>query len=348
MIINKNNFMNALITGNAGFIGYHLTKRLICEGHKIIGFDNMNNFYDKNLKFKRLFDLQRLNLADQNFTFIKGDLEDMKILEKIFKDFKPDFVIHLAAQAGVRYSITNPLAYINSNLAGFGNILECCRNNEIKHLIYASSSSVYGGNKKIPFKEEHSVDHPVSLYAATKKSNELMAHCYSHLYNIPTTGLRFFTVYGPWGRPDMAPFLFTKSIIEKKPIQIFNNGDMLRDFTYIDDIIESLIRVINKIPQKKENFNNKDLNSSLSWAPYRIFNIGSSNPTPLMEFIDCLENSLKIKAKKVFLPMQPGDVKITSSDTSLLENWIDFKPNTPLKIGIENFVNWYKKYNNIK
>ncbi len=337
--------MYTLVTGSSGFIGFHLCKKLLETGYKVIGLDNLNDYYDINLKHARNNQLKNLsNDKGYNFNFYKLSIEDKESLEKIFQDFEIDNVINLAAQAGVRYSIENPFAYINSNLSGFGNILEVCRNYEVKHLIYASSSSVYGGNKKFPFSEDDSVDHPVSLYAATKKANELMAHTYSHLYNIPTTGLRFFTVYGPWGRPDMALFLFTKSIIEKKPIKIFNHGNMTRDFTYIDDIIESLVRVIKKIPTPNLSFDNKNPSSSSSWAPYKIFNIGNSNPFPLMEFIKTIENELGIKAKKVYFDMQAGDVSCTSADTSKLEKWIDFKPNTPLNKGISSFINWYRDF----
>lgn len=336
--------MKTLVTGCAGFIGYHLTKRLLNDGCNVIGLDNINDYYDVKLKNDRLENINKNKPPGSSYSFFQVDLEDYANLEKIFKKFNPEVVINLAAQAGVRNSINKPLTYINSNLVGFANILEFCRKYEVKHLVYASSSSVYGGNTSLPFKELDSVDHPVSLYAATKKSNELMAHCYSHLYQIPTTGLRFFTVYGPWGRPDMALFLFTKAIINKQPIEIFNNGEMLRDFTYIDDIIESLNRVIFKIP-KSDNLFNKELPTpSSSWAPYRIFNIGNSNPTPLMKFISCIEEELEIKAIKTYLPMQPGDIKSTYADSLALEKWIDFKPRTSIKNGIKKFIHWYKSY----
>lgn len=337
--------MFTLITGSAGFIGFHLSKRLLESGHKVIGLDNINAYYDINLKLARnnyLEDLAKNN--EYEFIFFKRDLENKKQLEEIFQKFKIDIVINLAAQAGVRYSIENPSAYINSNLSGFGNILEMCRHHQVKHLIYASSSSVYGGNKSFPFSEDDTVDHPISLYAATKKANELMAHTYSHLYNLPTTGLRFFTVYGPWGRPDMALFLFTKSIIENKPIKIFNHGKMTRDFTYIDDIIESLVRVIKKIPVPNEIFNYENPTSSSSWAPYKVFNIGNSKPTPLMEFVQAIEIELGIEAKKDYLDMQPGDVSCTSADTSKLEKWVNFRPNTSVKKGISEFIKWYKNF----
>ena len=334
--------MPILITGVAGFIGFHLCKRLLNEGKNVIGIDNLNNYYDQSLKLNRLKYLEQIKKG--SFNFEKVSIEDKDQLTKIFNLYKPDEVVHLAAQAGVRYSIINPDAYSYSNLVGFLNILENCRNNEIKHLVFASSSSVYGGNVNMPFNESQNVDHPISLYAATKKSNELLAHSYSHLYDIPSTGLRFFTVYGPWGRPDMALFLFTKSIIEKKPIKIFNEGNMNRDFTYIDDIIESLVRVIKKPPKKDNTFDKNKADPSKSWGAYKIFNIGNSQPVALMDFIDEIELSLNLKAEKIFMPMQPGDVKETFADTKKLEQWIDYKPNTTIKEGIREFINWYKDY----
>ena len=337
--------MSVLVTGSAGFIGFHFCKKLIQEGIDVIGIDNFNSYYEKSLKYDRNNEIIRFsNHFSSNYYLEKTSLEDQESLENIFNKYKPKKVVNLAAQAGVRYSITNPKAYINSNLQGFGNILESCRNHEVEHLIYASSSSVYGGNTNLPFKESNSVDHPVSLYAATKKSNELMAHAYSHLYGIPSTGLRFFTVYGPWGRPDMALFLFTKAMIHGKEINIFNNGKMIRDFTYIDDIIESLYRVLNKIPEGNKHFDTNQPDPSTSWAPHQIFNIGNSNPTPLMEYIDELEIALNITAKKIYLPMQAGDVVATAADTSALEKAIGFKPNTTIKEGIRNFVSWYRDY----
>ena len=335
--------MTILVTGSSGFIGFHLCKKLIQNGEKVIGFDNMNNYYDKTLKENRLNELRKTADEDK-FIFILGNLEDNLILEKIFKDYKPKQVVNLAAQAGVRYSIENPSAYIQSNIVGFNNILEQCRHNKVEHLVYASSSSVYGGNELMPFSEMHSVDHPVSLYAASKKSNELMAHTYSHLYDLPTTGLRFFTVYGPWGRPDMALFLFTEAIINNRPIKVFNNGNMMRDFTYIDDIIEGVFRVIFKTATPNKNFKKLIPNSSNSWAPYRIFNIGNSNPVNLKKYIETIEKYLGKKAIKELLPMQPGDVKSTSANTKLLEEWIGFKPNTTIEDGVNKFVNWYKMY----
>ena len=337
--------MTILVTGAAGFIGFHLSKRLLKEKSSIVCLDNLNSYYDLKLKKARLENLIE-NAKDNgvDFKFVEQNLENKQELNKVFNDNKIKTVINLAAQAGVRYSLENPSAYINSNIVGFSNILENCKNYSIEHLIYASSSSVYGGNKNLPFSENQSVDHPVSLYAATKKSNELMAHTYSHLYNIPTTGLRFFTVYGPWGRPDMALFLFTKSILQGKAIKVFNNGKMVRDFTDIDDIIESLMRLIHKPATSNIDFNVKNPSSGSSWAPYRIFNIGNSNPTPLMDFISAIEENLGIKAKKEFLGMQPGDVSATSADTSSLEDWTGFKPNTPIKQGISEFLSWYKEF----
>ena len=337
--------MTILVTGSAGFIGFHLTKELLKRGIDVIGYDNLNEYYDPSLKAARLAELNKISSTRSiDFIFVKGDLENKELLRDTFKVYKPQKVVNLAAQAGVRYSIKNPSSYINSNLVGFGNILDECRNNEIKHLIYASSSSVYGGNENMPFSESHGVDHPVSLYAASKKANELMAHSYSHLYRLPTTGLRFFTVYGPWGRPDMALFLFTNAILKNKPIQIFNNGNMIRDFTYIDDIIESLIRVIDKPAISDKDFDKSNPNPARSWAPYKIFNIGNSEPIELMKYIIQIEKSIGIKAKKKFLPMQPGDVIATSADTSLLENWIDFKPKTSIEIGVKRFVDWYREF----
>ena len=337
--------MKILITGAAGFIGYHVCKRLICENIEVIGIDNLNNYYDVKLKEDRINDLIKTSKSNENlFSFFKEDLVDKNNLENIFKNFQIEKVINLAAQAGVRYSIENPDAYIQSNLVGFGNILECCRSFKIKHLVYASSSSVYGGNEKLPFSESDSVDHPVSLYAATKKANELMAHSYSSLYKLPTTGLRFFTVYGPWGRPDMALFLFTKAILEKKKINVFNHGNMIRDFTYVEDIVESLIRVLNKPPLEDPLFDKKNPSLGSSWAPYKVFNIGNSDPVELIKYIEAVEDSLGVKAVKNYLPMQKGDVPSTAADTSSLEKWIDFKPETKVKEGVNKFVEWYISY----
>ena len=337
--------MNNLITGAAGFIGFHLSCKLIKEGSSLIGFDNINDYYDPSLKEARLKNIYKLSEEyGTEFKFIKGNLEDFKLLKNIFEENCPKNVINLAAQAGVRYSIENPSTYIQSNIVGFGNILECCRKYKTQHLIYASSSSVYGGNKQLPFKESQGVDHPVSLYAASKRANELMAHTYSHLYSLPTTGLRFFTVYGPWGRPDMALFLFTKAILNNEPIKIFNNGNMLRDFTYIEDLVESLYRLISKSPLVRKKSYSIVSSPEDSWAPFKIFNIGNSNPTPLMDYIKAIEESLGKKAKKEFLPIQPGDVEATSANCEKLEQWIGYKPSTTVKQGVSQFIDWYKKY----
>ena len=334
-----------LITGAAGFIGFHLCKKLLQENEEIIGLDNMNSYYDLNLKKGRLKELYKYNNEKKkSLYFIEGDLINKEIIKRIFREYEPKLIIHLAAQAGVRYSITNPEAYLKSNLEGFLNIIEVCRNKDIENFIYASSSSVYGGNKRTPFNELDSVDHPVSFYAATKRSNELIAHTYSHLYNIPTTGLRFFTVYGPWGRPDMAPMIFTKAIFEKKPIEIFNNGNMMRDFTYIDDVINAIIRLIHKPATIDEEFDKLNPNPSTSWAPYRIFNIGNQESIPLMNFIEILENEIGIKAIKNFKEFQKGDVQSTFASIKLLEKWTGFKPYTPINIGIRKFIDWYKNY----
>ena len=337
--------MSYLVTGAAGFIGFHLTSELLKNGIPVCGLDNLNSYYDVKLKQARIDELNKISTYhDIPFECIVDNLEKEEVIEEAFKKSNPEKVINLAGQAGVRYSIKNPYAYASSNLIGFLNILEACRRYSVKHLIYASSSSVYGGNKKLPFSEDDAVDHPVSLYAATKKSNELMAHSYSHLYGIPTTGLRFFTVYGPWGRPDMAPFLFTKAILNNQPIKVFNNGDMLRDFTYIDDITTSLLKIIEKIPKSNKSIESKCQSSSSSWCPYKIFNIGNSSPIKLMEFINAIEKSTGKKAKKEFLPMQKGDVKETFADTSSLEEWINFKPNTSIIAGVEKTIDWYMKF----
>ena len=328
-----------LITGGAGFIGFHLIKRLISEGVEVIAIDNLNSYYSVELKNARLENLYKLKGI---FKFHLGDIEDYNFLKEIFEKYEPKIVVNLAAQAGVRYSIDNPSIFVKSNIVGFGNLLEISRKHNIKHLVYASSSSVYGGNYQLPYSEKNNVDHPVSIYAASKKSNELMAHAYSHLYSLPATGLRFFTVYGPWGRPDMALFLFTKAISEGKKIDVFNYGDMTRDFTYIDDVIESLRRVINKPPISMETKNSdKKTNNKV---PHKVFNVGNSDPKTLMEYIKLIEKCLGKEAKKNYLPIQPGDVPITYADTSKLEDWIGFKPNTSLEKGIDSFVKWYKKY----
>ncbi|MDJ0729721.1 MAG: NAD-dependent epimerase [Crocosphaera sp.] len=321
--------VKVLVTGVAGFIGFHLSQKLLNKGETVVGVDSVNSYYDVSLKKARLNQLK----TQSSFSFYLLDLADRNEIAKLFREHKFDVVVHLAAQAGVRYSLENPHAYVDSNLVGFVNILEGCRHHNIKHLVYASSSSVYGKNKKIPFSTNDNVDHPVSLYAATKKANELMAHTYSHLYGIPTTGLRFFTVYGPWGRPDMAYFLFTKAILEDKPIKVFNYGKMKRDFTYIDDIVEGIIRVIDKIPQFHH-----------SSVPYKIYNIGNNQPVELGHFIEVLENCIGKKAIKEFLPMQPGDVPMTYADVDELIKDVGFQPNTSLETGLEKFVSWYRDY----
>jgi UDP-glucuronate 4-epimerase len=329
-----------LITGAAGFIGYHLSERLLREGHHVIGVDNINDYYDVHLKNDRL---SRLKQSAQ-FTFHKIDLTDLGDLTRIFSDTTVDIVVNLAAQAGVRYSLTNPHAYVNANLVAFVNILECCRHQKVKHLVFASSSSVYGANTRMPFSVHQNVDHPVSLYAATKKANELMAHTYSHLYALPCTGLRFFTVYGPWGRPDMALFLFTKAILEGRPIEVFNNGKMQRDFTYIDDIVEGIARVMVKIPEPNPSWSGDAPDPGTSYAPYKIYNIGNNSPVQLSEFIAEIERALDMKAQKLYLPMQPGDVPATYADISDLSRDAGFEPKTPLSEGISRFIAWYKSY----
>ena len=336
--------MTYLITGAAGFVGFHLCKRLLIEGKKVIGIDNLSDYYDINLKKNRINYLGKLSSEIDNWNFIDVDLIDKEKLEKIFDKFNPTIIINLAAQAGVRHSIDNPDIYLNTNILGFGNILECCRKYSIENLLFASSSSVYGANTLVPFNEEHNVDHQVSLYAATKKSNEIIAHSYSHLFKIPITGLRLFTVYGPWGRPDMAPMIFAKSIYEKRPINIFNYGKMKRDFTYIDDVIEGIIRCSKKPATPDYKFDKSNPNPSSSFAPFKIFNLGNSEPIEIMQFIEVLEDTIGIKAVKNFTEIQPGDVEITYADCSKLRDWIDFKPKTPLIKGVKMFVDWYKNY----
>ena len=332
--------MKVLVTGAAGFIGMHCVERLLARGDQVVGIDNLNDYYDVTLKESRLS-----RIADHAaFRFHRVSIEDKEAMAGIFAGEKPDRVIHLAAQAGVRYSLENPHAYIDANLQGFMNILEGCRHNDVAHLAYASSSSVYGGHAQMPFSEHHSVDHPVSLYAATKKANELMAHTYSHLYGLPTTGLRFFTVYGPWGRPDMAPFLFTDAIRNGRPIDVFNQGAMVRDFSYIDDIVEGVIRVLNKTATPDPDFDPMDPDPGSSTAPFRVFNIGNGNPTPLMDYIGALEDALGMTAEKNMMPMQPGDVPATSADTSELRDWVGFAPNTDVRDGVKRFVEWYIGY----
>jgi UDP-glucuronate 4-epimerase len=343
--------MKILVTGAAGFIGFHVSKKLTENGHEVIGLDNINDYYDVSLKYARLQELGipqeeavnfgeicTSNLPNSPLKFIRLNLEDREALPALFKDQQFDLVCNLAAQAGVRYSLENPETYIDSNIVGFLNLLECCRHNNIKHLVYASSSSVYGLNKKIPFETSDNVDHPISLYAATKKSNELMAFTYSHLYGFPTTGLRFFTVYGPWGRPDMAMFLFTDAMIKGKPINVFNNGQMERDFTYIDDIVDGVIRILEKDTQDRPKTSEK----------YKIYNIGNNNSVKLLDFIEEIENNLNVKAKKNMLPMQPGDVSATWANVDDLIKDYGYRPNTPIKKGVSNFISWFKKFYQIK
>jgi UDP-glucuronate 4-epimerase len=329
-----------LVTGVAGFIGMHTALKLLARGEQVVGIDNLNDYYDVSLKLARLECLKN----HPKFTFHKINIADKFSMQNIFEKVKPNRVVHLAAQAGVRYSLTNPDAYIESNLQGFSNILECCRHNFVSHLVYASSSSVYGGNTLLPFSEHHSVDHPVSLYAATKKSNELMAHTYSHLFGLPTTGLRFFTVYGPWGRPDMALFLFTKAILAGEHINVFNNGNMIRDFTFIDDIVEGVIRVADKPATAEPKYNSDIPDPSSSNAPYRIFNIGNNQPVPLMDYIKAIESALGIVSKKNYLPMQAGDVPATYACVDKLNEWVNFKPSTSVEDGVAFFVDWYRSY----
>lgn len=331
---------NILITGAAGFIGFHLAGRLVDAGYNVVGIDNLNPYYDVNLKKDRLKILE----TRPEFSFFNLDISDRQALPAFFEEHRFDAVVNLAAQAGVRYSLENPHAYVDSNLVGFVNILECCRHNKVRHLVFASSSSVYGANTKLPFSVHHNVDHPVSLYAASKKTNELMAHSYSHLYGLPCTGLRFFTVYGPWGRPDMALFLFAKAILEGKPIKVFNNGDMQRDFTYIDDIVEGICRVMEKIPGPDPTWSGDAPDPGTSYAPYRIYNIGNNKPVQLMDFIGAIEDALGKKAEKEFLPLQLGDVKATYADIDALYDAVGFRPETPISEGIKRFIKWYRDY----
>ncbi|WP_374489872.1 NAD-dependent epimerase [Zoogloea sp.] len=332
--------MKILVTGAAGFIGSHTSLLLLGRGDQVVGLDNLNDYYDVQLKLDRLARLT----PHENFRFVKMDVADREGMAKLFAEEKFDRVIHLAAQAGVRYSLQNPHAYIDSNLVGFTNILEGCRHSKVQHLVYASSSSVYGGNTKMPFSEHDSVDHPVSLYAATKKANELMAHTYSHLFNLPTTGLRFFTVYGPWGRPDMALFLFTKAILEGRPIDVFNHGKMKRDFTYIDDIVQGVVRTMDRVAEPDPNYDSNSPDPARGKAPYRVFNIGNNNPVELMGFIGAIEDALGQQAQKNFLPLQDGDVPATYADTDTLNEWTGFVPATPVSEGIGRFIEWYRSY----
>lgn len=347
--------MKILVTGAAGFIGSYVCKYLLSRGDEVVGLDNINSYYDINLKYGRLLTLgiegNAVNwylFVERNvyekFRFIRMNLEDKQAMQMLFANERFDKVVNLAAQAGVRYSIENPYAYVESNIDGFLNVLEGCRHYRVKHLIYASSSSVYGLNGKVPFSENDSVAHPVSLYAATKKSNELMAHTYSHLYAIPTTGLRFFTVYGPWGRPDMSPFLFASAILNNRPIKVFNNGDMLRDFTYIDDIVEGVLRVIDHVPEPNLNWNDQNPEPSSSKAPYKIYNIGNSHPVKLMDFIEAIEKAIGHPADKIYFPMQPGDVYQTNADTTALERELGFKPNKSIIEGVRDTIDWYRSF----
>ena len=332
--------MKILVTGAAGFIGMTTSLKLLARGDTVVGLDNLNDYYSVQLKKDRLARLQ----PHANFKFAQLDVSDQANMSKLFKTEQFDRVIHLAAQAGVRYSLQNPQAYVDSNLVGFTNVLEGCRHNQVAHLVYASSSSVYGGNTKMPFSEHDSVDHPVSLYAATKKANELMAHTYSHLFKLPTTGLRFFTVYGPWGRPDMALFLFTKAILEGKPIDVFNHGNMRRDFTFVDDIVEGVVRTLDRVATPVANYDAVAADPATSNAPYRVFNIGNNNPVQLLDFIGCIEEALGKKAEKRLLPLQDGDVPETYANTDALNEWLGFVPGTLVQDGINKFVEWYKNY----
>lgn len=347
--------MKILITGTAGFIGFHTATKFINAGFDVVGLDSINDYYDKNLKYSRLAETgitkNRIEYAKKiqsdkhkNYKFIKLEVEDKENILKLFYEEKFDFVCHLAAQAGVRYSIENPYVYFQSNINGFLNIIEASKQNKIKHLVYASSSSVYGLNEDMPFSTSNNVDHPISLYAATKKSNELIAHSYSHLFNLPTTGLRFFTVYGPWGRPDMALFLFTKAILSDKEINVYNNGDMMRDFTYVDDIVEGIFRVVKKPAEADINWTGKKTNPANSSAPYKIYNIGNGNPVQLMDYIKATEIALNKTAKKNFMPMQAGDVKKTYADITSLTNDFNYTPKTNINEGVAKFINWYRKY----
>ncbi len=334
--------MKVLVTGTAGFIGMHVSKLLLDRGDEVVGVDNLNDYYDPRLKQARLEQLT----SYANFEFYRLDIADRTAMDDLFAKEKPNRVINLAAQPGVRYSLKNPHAYIQTNLVGFGNILEGCRNNDVEHLVYASSSSVYGANTRMPFSVNDNVDHPVSLYAASKKANELMAHSYSHLYGLPVTGLRYFTVYGPWGRPDMSPWLFTSAILEGRAIDIFNHGKMQRDFTYVDDIAEGTVKVLDKMPTPDPEFNTEMPDPGSSYAPYRIYNIGNHKPVELMDFIRTIEKALGIEAKKNFLPMQAGDVVATYADVDALQRIVGFEPKTELAVGIDKWVEWYQNYKN--
>ena len=342
----KRNKRPILITGAAGFIGAALALELLKRGENVIGIDNLNDYYDISLKLSRINRIENVKTIG-SWKFIKASIDNSQDLANIFEKENPRIVVHLAAQAGVRYSLSHPDKYVASNLVGFANILDQCKKIDLEHFVFASSSSVYGGNQRVPYSEKDSVNHPISFYAATKRSNELMAHSYSHLFNIPTTGLRFFTVYGPWGRPDMAPMIFAKSILKNKSIDVFNNGDMFRDFTYIDDVVEATIRCCYKPAESSLQFDPKNPDPNISKAPYRIFNVGNQSNINLLKFINLLEKSIGAKAVIEFKELQPGDVINTYSDTSLLKNWIDFVPNYPISKGVEKFVNWYKNFYNL-
>ena len=335
--------MRILVTGAAGFIGSALSERLLARGDEVLGYDNLNDYYDPTLKEARLARL----LPHAGFSFVRASLEDRPALERAFADFRPERVVNLAAQAGVRYSLENPYAYIEANIVGFINVLEACRHGGVGHLVYASSSSVYGANRKLPFSVRDAVDHPVSLYAATKKANELMAHTYSHLYGLPTTGLRFFTVYGPWGRPDMALFLFTRKILAGEPIEVFNHGHHTRDFTYVDDIVEGVIRTLDRVPGPDPAFDPLQPNPGSSSAPYRVYNIGNSQPVQLARYIEVLEEKLGRKAQKILLPLQPGDVPDTCADVEELSRDTGYAPSTPVETGVGRFVDWYRGYHRV-
>ncbi len=330
--------MKVLVTGVAGFIGMFVAQRLLARGDRVVGIDNLNDYYDPALKADRLAHLN----GSAAFAFHKLDLADRDGIAALFARERFDGVVHLGAQAGVRYSLTNPMAYVDSNLIGFAHVLEGCRHHGVAHLVYASSSSVYGGNAKLPYAEADAVDHPVSLYAATKKANEAMAHSYSHLYGLPTTGLRFFTVYGPWGRPDMAPFLFADAMLAGRPIKVYNHGQMTRDFTYVDDIVEGVLRVLDKPATANPHYDASAPDPASSGAPWRVFNIGNSTPVPLLDFIDTMERALGVTAVREMLPLQPGDVLATHADTSALDAWVGFSPSTPLAVGVQRFTDWFK------
>ena len=332
--------MKVLLTGCAGFIGMHAGLQLLARGNEVIGIDNFTPYYDVNLKRARVSQL----IQHANFRLVEANLVDQAAVESALGSWRPDVILHLAAQPGVRYSIDHPHVYAQSNLVAFLNILEWSRNWQVQHLVYASSSSVYGGNQKLPFQESDPVNHPVSLYAATKRANELMAHTYSHLYGLPTTGLRFFTVYGPWGRPDMAPFKFVDAILKGEPIDIYNHGQQMRDFTFVDDIVESTLRVLNKPPAPQTMSSGQEPPCHTSWAPYRVFNIGNADPVQLMLFVQTLEEALGIRANKLMKPAQPGDVTATFADTSELQSWVGFTPSTPLQVGAQRFIEWFKHY----